>query len=84
MSFKELDPVNSLVSDHPWGTTKWSLTGKINKIGLILDRLINYIKNITLPAKIRQIETNLFDFFHTEQVWGKVQKSVQYLTMCLE
>ena len=22
-----LDVVNSLVSDHPWGTTKWSLTG---------------------------------------------------------
>ena len=24
--------VNSLVSDHPWYSTKWSLTGKINKI----------------------------------------------------
>ena len=42
--------VNSLVSDHPWCTTKWSLTGrwsltgKINKISVILDRLVNYIK----------------------------------------
>ena len=32
-----LSTVNSLVSDHPWGTTKWLLTGKINKISLILD-----------------------------------------------
>ena len=42
---------------------RWSLTRKINKISLILDWLINYKKNITLAAKIRQIETNLFDVF---------------------
>ena len=33
----KINTVNSLVSDHPWGTTKWSLTGKINKISLMLD-----------------------------------------------
>ena len=42
---------------------RWSLTGKINEISLILNCLINYIKHITLVAKIRRIETNLFDFF---------------------
>ena len=26
-SMDERPTVNSLVSDHPWGTTKWSLTG---------------------------------------------------------
>ena len=31
------DTVNSLVSDCPWGMTKWLLMGKINKISLILD-----------------------------------------------
>ena len=41
---------------------RWSLSGKINKISLILYWLINYIKNITLSTKITQIETNLFDF----------------------
>ena len=31
----------SLVSDNPWGTTKWALMEKINKTSLILDWLIN-------------------------------------------
>ena len=30
--------VNSLVSDHPWFTKKWSLTGKINIISPKLNR----------------------------------------------
>ena len=54
--------VNSLVSDNPWGTTKWLLTlvpyGKDqqNKPNTSLIDLLH--KNITLEAKIRQIETN--------------------------
>ena len=55
--------VNSLVSDHPWGITKWSLTGqdKQNKPNTGLINILH--KKLTLAAKIRQIETNLFDFF---------------------
>ena len=64
---KEETKVNSFVSDHPWCTEKWSLTGgcrlwenvvKLNK--LKLSWLSTWLdKDNTLYAKIRQMD-NVF------------------------
>ena len=59
--------VSALVSDHPWGRQSGRLREVIahgkdqqNKRN---NGLINLHKNIIVAAIIRQIETNLFDFF---------------------
>ena len=78
--------VNSLRSDNPWCKTKWPLTGdgrlqekptKKPNVGLT-DQLH---KDITLSAKIRQIEIScLLCFFTCNNFWEKYNRV--YLSMC--